>query len=95
MTNRQIYLVSSLVGESNRMNNYATSAKDLGEGLTKAASSMENAGTGLEKTLAMLTGGSEITQDAGEFGNFLKVASMRIRGKIMPPYKESLYAVCA
>lgn len=80
MTNRQIYLVSSLVGESNRMNNYATSAKALGEGLTKAASSMENAGTGLEKTLAMMTGGAEITQDAGEFGNFLKVASMRIRG---------------
>lgn len=28
----------------------------------------------------MLTGGAEITQNAGEFGSFLKVASMRIRG---------------
>lgn len=61
-------------------NNFATSAADLGEGLSKSASAMNAAGTDMYKTLAMLTGGAEITQDAGEFGNFLKVASMRIRG---------------
>lgn len=41
---------------------------------------MSAAGTDMYKTLAMITGGAEITQNAGEFGNFLKVASMRIRG---------------
>lgn len=61
-------------------NNFATSSADLGEGLQKSASAMNTAGTDLNHTLAMLTGGAEITQSAGEFGNFLKVASMRIRG---------------
>lgn len=41
---------------------------------------MSAAGTDMYKTLAMITGGAEITQNAGEFGNFLKVASMRLRG---------------
>ena len=61
-------------------NKFATSAADLGEGLSKSASAMNAAGTDMYKTLAMLTGGAEITQNAGEFGSFLKVASMRIRG---------------
>lgn len=61
-------------------NKFATDAGALGTGLTKAAASMSNAGTDLNHTLAMLTGGTEITQNADEFGSFLKVASMRIRG---------------
>lgn len=61
-------------------NNFATSSADLGEGLANSASSMAAAGTDLEHTLAILTGGTEITQNAREFGNFIKVASMRIRG---------------
>lgn len=61
-------------------NKYATSAADLGTGLSKSASAMATAGTSIEKTLAMLTGGAEITQSADEFGNMLKVGSMRIRG---------------
>lgn len=72
-------------------NDFATSAGELGQGLSNSASAMENAGTDLYKTLAMLTGGAEITQDAGEFGNFLKTASMRIRGKLffMPTLCEN------
>lgn len=62
------------------MNNFATSSADLGEGLTKSASAMNTAGVDLSHTLAMLTGGAEITQNAGEFADFLKVSSMRIRG---------------
>ncbi len=41
---------------------------------------MATSGTDINKTLAMLTGGAEITQNASEFGNFLKIGSMRIRG---------------
>ena len=61
-------------------NTFATDAGSLGQGLTKAAASMSNAGADLNQTLAMLTGGAEITQNATEFGNFLKTASMRIKG---------------
>ena len=61
-------------------NKYATSAGDLGAGLARSASAMAVAGTDMQKTLAMLTGGAEITQNADEFGNMLKVGSMRIQG---------------
>ena len=61
-------------------NKFATNSAQLGEGLAKSASAMNAAGTDMYKTLAMLTGGAEITQDAGEFGSFLKVGSMRVRG---------------
>ncbi len=61
-------------------NEYATSAADLGDGLSRSASAMATSGTDINKTLAMLTGGAEITQNASEFGNFLKIGSMRIRG---------------
>lgn len=61
-------------------NEYATSAEDFGNGLSRSASAMAASGTDLNKTLAMLTGGAEITQNASEFGNFLEIGSMRIRG---------------
>ena len=61
-------------------NNFAVSAAGLGDGLSKSASAMNVAGADMWQTLAMITGGSEITQNAGEFGSFLKVSSMRIRG---------------
>lgn len=61
-------------------NEFATSAASLGDGLSRSASAMATSGTDINKTLAMLTGGTEITQNASEFGNFLKIGSMRIRG---------------
>lgn len=71
----------TIIDQLNKLGNeFATSSADLGEGLSKSASALKTAGTDLNHTLALLTGGAEITQSAGEFGNFLKVASMRIRG---------------
>ena len=61
-------------------NEFATTSKDLGAGLSKSAASLANGGADLSESLAMLTGGAEITQNAEEFGNFLKVAIMRIKG---------------
>ena len=61
-------------------NNFATSAANLGDGLSRSASSMKLAGTSANETLAMLTGISEITQNAPEAGNALKIFSMRVRG---------------
>lgn len=62
------------------MNDFATSASALGDGLSKSASSMKLAGASMNQTLAMLTGMAEITQNANESGNALKIFSMRIRG---------------
>lgn len=61
-------------------NNYAVSSAGLGAALARSASSLKLAGTDIDKALAMVTGGSEITQKPAEFGNFLKIAVMRIRG---------------
>lgn len=61
-------------------NNYAVSSADLGAALARSASSLHLAGTSIDKALAMVTGGAEITQKPAEFGNFLKIAVMRIRG---------------
>ena len=59
---------------------YATSVKDLGDGLSHSASAMAASGTNLDKTLAMLAGGTKITKDASAFGDFLTVGSLRVRG---------------
>lgn len=61
-------------------NKYATEAADLGEGISNAASSLHIAGNTLDESLAMLTAGTEITQNASEMGNALKILSMRLRG---------------
>lgn len=66
-------------------NEYATSTAALGDGLSRSAPAMAASGTDINKTLAMLTGGTEITQNASAFGDFLKISSMRIMGM-----KESL-----
>lgn len=71
----------SIVDKLDKLNNeYATDAKALGEGLTRSASAMSAAGNSLDETLALLTGGTEITQNAAEMGSALKTISMRIRG---------------
>lgn len=61
-------------------NTFATDAKSLGEGISVSASALAMAGNDLYQSLAMLTGGTEITQNARETGNAIKVISLRIRG---------------
>lgn len=71
----------SIVNSLNKLGNeFATDAKSLGEGLRNSASSMAVAGNDINQTLAILTGGGEITQNVGELANGLRVVSMRLRG---------------
>ncbi|RKJ68908.1 phage tail tape measure protein [Roseburia sp. 1XD42-69] len=71
----------TIVDSLNRLGNeFATDAKSLGDGLRNAASSMAVAGNDINQTLAILTGGGEITQNVGELANGLRVVSMRLRG---------------
>ena len=85
----------TIVDKLNKLGNeYATSAAALGDGLSRSASAMATSGTDINKTLAMLTGGTEITQNASEFGNFLKVGSMRIRGKLLCLHTRKVCMQC-
>lgn len=76
-SSKSITIVDSL----NKLGNeFATDAGSLGEGLRNAASALALGGMDINKSLALLTGGSEITQNAGELGNALKVGQMRVMG---------------
>lgn len=71
-------------------NKYAIDAAALGDGISNAASALQLAGNSLDESLAMLTAMTEITQEASESGNSIKILSMRLRGKHdMPPYVET------
>lgn len=61
-------------------NQYAVSSADLGTGLSNSASALALAGNSIDESLAMITAMSEVTQDASESGNALKILSMRVRG---------------
>lgn len=85
----------SIVDKYNKLGNeFATSAQDLGEGMSNAASMLSLGGTDLNKALALLTGGSEITQSAGELGNALKIGQMRIQGKISCLHTGKVRMLC-
>lgn len=66
-------------------NEFAVSSADIGEGVKNSASALALQGNSIEQVVAMLTGGGEITQNVGELGNMLKVASLRlasVKGKL-------------
>lgn len=70
-----------IVDSYNKLGNeFATDAKSLGDGISNAASSLATAGNDMNQSLGMLTGMTEIMQNASEAGNALKILSMRLRG---------------
>lgn len=84
----------SVVDKLDALNNkYATDAKSLGEGLRVSASAMAAANNDLDQTLALLTGATEITQNAQETGQAIKTITMRLRGKLYASIQGNLYAL--
>lgn len=81
----------TVVDKLNKLGNeFATSSADLGSGLSRSASALALGGMDINKSLALITGGAEITQSADEMGNALKIGQMRVMGKqFMPPYYEN------
>lgn len=79
MSDSQAMNITDMLNELG--NKYATSAGDLGSGLNKMASTMAMSNVSLEKSLAILTGGTEITQDSESLGNAIKVSVLRMRGQ--------------
>lgn len=70
--------VMDIVDKMDNLNNrYAVSAAGLGEGLERSASTLAMTGTSLDKSLALLTGAGEITQNLENTGNAVKILSLR------------------
>ena len=65
---------------NNISNKYSVTASDIGTMLSNSISSLSVAGNSLDEAIAMGTTITEITGDASEAGNTLKVLSMRLRG---------------
>lgn len=61
-------------------NEYAVSAADVGNAISRSASALQMAGADLAQSSAMATGITEVTQDAEKAGNSLKIVSLRVRG---------------
>ena len=62
-------------------NKFSTASADLGGGLRVSSSALSAAGNDINQTLALITGGTEIIQNASQVGEALRTISMRIRGK--------------
>ena len=83
---------------NNVSNNMATTVNDIGEAMSKSASSMGVAGNSLEQTVAMIATATAQTQLSGnEVGQALKSLSMRLAtfkddetGEVIPKMAESI-----
>lgn len=62
------------------MNNFAASSADIGVALQKSASALYGAQNTLSESVALITAGNEIVQNAEIIGTQLKTISARIRG---------------
>jgi TP901 family phage tail tape measure protein len=72
--------VMDIVDKLDNINNkYAVDAAGLGDGLERSASALAMTGNSLEKSIAMLAGAGEITQNLENTGNALKVMSLRLQ----------------
>lgn len=68
------------IGESNRLNEFAESAADLGDGLSKSASVLATGGASIQQAAGLFTGIQETIQDSSVAGQTLKILTLRIRG---------------
>lgn len=74
-------------------NKFATDNTSIVEAMTRSSSAMAAANNTLEETIALNTASIEITRNAETTANAWRTVSMRLRGKILPPYKE-IYMQC-
>lgn len=82
MTYRYTYVqsVTSIRGESNRMNNFAIDTAGIGEALQRSAASFNASNTELERAVALVTTTNAVVQDPASVGTLWKTLSARIRG---------------
>lgn len=68
-------------------NNFAISSADIGEAMERSAAALKAGGNTLNESLGLITSANVIQQDAETVAGAMKILSLRIRGRIMPPYK--------
>lgn len=73
-------MVSKLLAESNRKNNYSIATNDLASSLQRSAATLKIAGNTLDEAIALTTAGNTILQDPDSVGAGLKTISLRILG---------------
>lgn len=71
------------------MNGFALANSDIIDALQNSSSAMAVANNSLDETIALITAGTEVTQQASKVGNGLRTISMRIRGRFMPSHMET------
>ena len=77
-------------------NGFALTNEDIMTALQNSSSAMAVANNSLDETIALITAGTEIVQDASKVGNGLRTISMRIRGReFMPSHMETYEPCCA
>ena len=72
----------------------ATSNQEVGEMLKRSSAAMAEANNTLAETIALESAAVQITRNAEQTGTAFRTVSMRIRGKILPPYTV-MYMLCA
>ena len=71
----------SIVDKFNEVgNSYAITSEGIGAALERSAASLVAAGNDIDESIALITAGNIISQDAESVGNAIKVLSLRIRG---------------
>lgn len=71
------------------MNTMATSNDEIVDMLTRSSAAMNAANNTIEQTIALESAAVQITRNAETTGTAFRTISMRIRGKSLPPYKET------
>ena len=61
-------------------NEFAESAADVGDGLSKSAAVLQEGGASIQEAAGMFTGIQEVLQNSSVAGNTLKILTLRIRG---------------
>ena len=62
------------------MNEYAVSAANVGDALSRSASALKMAGNTVQESAGLAVGITEVLQNAEKAGSTLNVVSLRLRG---------------
>lgn len=74
-------------------NEFAISSADIGDAMERSAAALKAGGNNLNESLGILTAGNVIQQDASTTASAMKILSLRIRGRFLPPYMAT-YMLC-
>ena len=77
-----------VIGESNRLNNFAVSSDGLATALQDSASALMEGGNNLEQSVALIAAANKVVQDPNSVGSALRTISLRLRGTSVEVLEE-------